>query len=138
MINYEIIQPSLSPWNFPILIVPKKMDASGKRKWKICVDFRKLNELTVCDYFPFPNIYDILDNLGRSGYFTALDCRSGYFQIPLSEEDRSKTAFSTQTGHYEYLRMSFGLKSAPSTVERLMNRVLLGFIGTRTLYIWMT
>ena len=131
MLEDRIIQPSQSPWNFPILIVPKKLDASGKRKWRICVDFRKLNDVTVGDSFPLPNIQDILDKLGRARYFSALDCASGYWQVPLAEEDRVKTAFSTTTGHYEYLRMPFGLKSAPSTFQRLMNRVFLGLIGTR-------
>ena len=126
-----IIQPSQSPWNFPILVAPKKLDASGVRKWRICVDFRKLNEVTVGDSFPLPNIQDILDRLGRARYFSALDCASGYRQVPLAEEDRVKTAFSTPKGHYEHLRMPFGLKSAPSTFQRLMNRVLMGLIGTR-------
>jgi hypothetical protein len=59
-----IIQQSQSPWNFPILVVPKKLDASGKRKWRICVDFQKLKAVTVG--FPIPNIQDILDKLGRT------------------------------------------------------------------------
>jgi hypothetical protein len=117
MLEDKIIQHSHSPWNFPILIVPKKLDASGRRKWRICVDFRKLNEVTVGDSFPLPNIQEILDKLGRARYFSALDCASGYHQVPLTEEDRVKTAFSTATGHYEYLRMPFGLKSAPSTFQ---------------------
>jgi hypothetical protein len=131
MLKDEIIQPSQIPWNFPILVVPKKMDASGKRKWMICVDFKKLNEITLGDSFPLPNIQDILDKLGRARYFSALDCASGYWQVPLAEEDRAKTAFSTPRCHYEYLRVSFGLKSAPSTFQRLMNRVFMGLIGTR-------
>ena len=126
MLKDEVITPSQSPWNFPILVVPKKLDASGKRKWRICVDFRKLNDVTVGDSFPLPNIQDILDRLGRARYFSALDCASGYYQVPIATDDRSKTAFSTPTGHYEYLRMPFGLKSAPSTFQRLMNRVLMG------------
>jgi len=137
MLEDKIIQPSQSPWNFPILIVPKKLDASGRRKWRICVDFRKLNDVTVGDSFPLPNKQDILDKLGRARYFSALDCASGYWQVPLSEEDRIKTAFSTAKGHYEYLRMPFELKSAPSTFQRLMNRVFLGLIGTRC-FMWMT
>jgi hypothetical protein len=61
MLEDKVIQPSQIPWNFPILVVPKNMDASGKRKWRICVDFRKLNDITVGDSFPLPNIQDILD-----------------------------------------------------------------------------
>jgi transposase InsO family protein len=131
MLEDKIIQHSQSPWNFPILIVPKKLDASGRRKWRICVDFRKLNEVTVGDSSPLPNTQEILDKVGRARYFSALDCASGYHQVPLAEDDRVKTAFSTAAGHYEYLRMPFGLKSAPSTFQRLMNSVFLGLIGMR-------
>jgi len=112
-------------------VVPKKLDATGKRKWHICVDFRKLNDITVNDSFPIPNIQDILDKLGRARYFLALDCVSGCWQIPLAEEDRPKTAFSTPMCHSEYLRMPFGIKSAPSTFQILMHNVLMGLIGTR-------
>jgi hypothetical protein len=66
MLEDKIIQPSHSPWNFLILVVPKKLDASGKRKWRICVDFKKLNDVTVGDSFSLPNIQDILDKLGRA------------------------------------------------------------------------
>jgi len=116
---------------FPHFNSTKKLDSSGKRKWRICVDFRKLNDITVCYSFPLPNIQDILDKLGRARYFSALDCASGYWQVPLAEEDRAKTAFSAPTGHYEYLWMPFGLKSAPSTFQRLMNSVFMGLIATR-------
>jgi hypothetical protein len=73
MTRDEIIAPSKSEWNFPLVIVPKKTDATGKQKWRICVDFRKLNEVSVGDSFPLPNIQDILDKIGRARYFTALD-----------------------------------------------------------------
>jgi hypothetical protein len=131
MLDNKIIQPSQRPWNFPILVVPKKIDASGKRKWRVCVDFRKLNDIAVGDSFPLTNIQEILDKLGRAEYFSAVDCASGYWQVPLAEEDRAKTAFSTPNGHYEFLRMQFGLKSVPNTFQRLMNRVFMGLLGNR-------
>jgi hypothetical protein len=133
MLEENIIAPSNSGWNFPLLVVPKKPDSSGKRKWRICVDFRKLNEITIGDSYPLPNIQDILDKLGRARYFTALDCASGYLQVPIAEEDRCKTAFSTADGHFEYNRMPFGLKSAPSTFQRMMNNILSELIGNRCL-----
>jgi hypothetical protein len=133
MLEDDIITPSNSGWNFPLLVVPKKIDSSGKRKWRICIDFRKLNEITVGDSYPLPNIQDILDKLGRARYFTVLDCASGYLQVPVAPEDRCKTAFSTSDGHFEYKRMPFGLKSAPSTFQRMMNNILSELIGNRCL-----
>jgi hypothetical protein len=118
MIDDDIITPSNGGWNFPLPVVPKKLDASGKRKWRICVDFRKLN-VTVGVSYPLPNIQEILDKLGRARYFTALDCTSGYLQVPIAEEDRHKTAFSTANGYFEFKRMPFGLKSAPGTFQRI-------------------
>ncbi|PNF31840.1 hypothetical protein B7P43_G08901 [Cryptotermes secundus] len=131
MIRDEIIVPSQSEWNFPLIVVPKKLDPTGKRKWRICVDFRKLNEVSIGDTFPLPNIQDILDKVGRARYFSALDCASGFHQIPLKKEDRCKTAFSTPSGHFEYLRMPFGLKAAPATFQRMMNSILRDSIGDR-------
>jgi hypothetical protein len=78
-----------------------------------------------------PNIQDILDKVGRARYFTALDCASGFHQIPIRKEDRCKTAFSTPIGHFEYLRMPFGLKAAPATFQRMTNFVLRDSIGDR-------
>jgi hypothetical protein len=115
MIADVVIAPSKREWNFPLVIVPKKIDATGKRKWRICVDFRKLNEVSVADSFPLPNVQDILDEVGKVRYFTALDCASGFHQIPIRKENRCKITFSTPTGHFEYLRMPFGLKAAPAT-----------------------
>jgi hypothetical protein len=133
MLKDKIIVPSKSKWNLPMIVVPKKMDASGKKKWRICIDFRKLNEVTIGGSYPLPNIQDILDKLGRARYFTTLDCASGYLQVPITGEDRHKTAFSTADGHFEYVRMPFGLKSAPSTSQRMMNSILSELIGNRCL-----
>lgn len=126
MLKQGIIQNSTSPWSSPIWIVPKKLDASGKRKWRMVVDYRKLNEKTIDDKYPLPNIADILDKLGRSNYFSTLDLASGFHQIEMEPEDVQKTAFSTENGHYEFKRMPFGLKNAPSTFQRVMDNILRG------------
>jgi len=133
MLRNKIIQTSVSQWNAPLLVVPKKADASGKPKLRVVVDFRKLNDLTIGDSFPLPNITEILDQLGNAKYFTTLDLASGYHQIPMAERDKQKTAFSTPYGHYEFNRMPFGLKNAPATFQRLMNSVLTGMQGLKCL-----
>lgn len=126
-----VIAPSDSPWNAPLLVVPKKPDINGKIKYRVCVDFRKLNQVTIGDAFPLPNITDILDQLGKSKYYSTLDLAQGYHQVPMKASDREKTAFSTDKGHYEFLRMPFGLKGAPGTFQRLMNTVLVGLNGLK-------
>lgn len=129
MLDQNIIRPSNSPWTSPIWIVPKKADASGKKKWRLVVDYRKLNEKTIDDRYPIPNITEILDKLGKCTYFTSLDLASGFYQIPLNPNDIKKTAFSVEHGHYEFLRMPMGLKNAPATFQRVMDHVLKDFIG---------
>ncbi|GJQ86387.1 hypothetical protein Trydic_g8477, partial [Trypoxylus dichotomus] len=131
MLKQNIITPSSSPWNSPVWIVPKKADASGRKKWRIVIDYRKLNEISVGDSYPLPNIIDILDQLGHSKYFTTIDLTSGFHQIPMDPEDASKTAFSVPTGHYQFQRMPFGLRNAPSTFQRLMNTVPAGIQNSR-------
>jgi hypothetical protein len=91
------------------------------------IDFRKLNEMTVGFAYPLPNTTDILGQLGKAKYFSTVDLASGHYQVELAEKDRAKTAFSTPAGHFEYLRLPTGLKSAPS----LMNSVLAGMNGLR-------
>lgn len=131
MLDQKIIQPSLSPWSSPIWIVPKKTDASGQKKWRIVIDYRKLNDITIGETYPIPNIVEILDQLGNSKYFTTLDLASGFHQITMTQKDACKTAFSVPQGHFEFTRMPFGLKNAPSTFQRLMNNVLTGLQGER-------
>lgn len=126
MLQQGIIQNSVSPWSSPIWIVPKKTDASGKKKWRMVIDYRKLNERTIDDKYPLPNITDILDKLGKSQYFTTLDLANGFHQLEMDPNDVQKTAFSTENGHYEFKRMPFGLKNAPSTFQRVMDNILRG------------
>lgn len=129
MLTDNIIKESNSPYNSPLLIVPKKPDIHGNKKWRVVVDFRKLNEKTIGDAYPLPNITEILDQLGNSKYFSSLDLASGYHQVTMSQKDQQKTAFSTPFGHYEFNRMPFGLKGAPATFQRMMNSVLTGLQG---------
>lgn len=124
MLDQGIIRPSNSAWSSPIWVVPKKADASGKTKWRIVVDFRKLNEKTIDDKYPIPNIADVLDKLGNCQYFTTLDLASGFYQVEMDPKDISKTAFNVEHGHFEYLRMPMGLKNSPSTFQRVMDNVL--------------
>lgn len=124
MLEQNIIRPSESAWSSPIWVVPKKADASGKTKWRLVVDFRKVNEKTIDDKYPIPNITDVLDKLGKCQYFTTLDLASGFYQVEMHPQDIHKTAFNVEHGHYEFLRMPMGLKNSPSTFQRVMDNVL--------------
>lgn len=124
LLSENIIRPSESPWASPVHLVPKKLDQSGIPKWRMVIDFRRINEVTKSDKFPLPNIDELFSKLQGNFYFSTLDLTSGYHQILMDEQSIEKTAFSTPDGHYEYLRMPFGLKNAPATFQRMMNNVL--------------
>ena len=108
-------------WSSPVILVKKN---SGELRF--CVDYRKLNSVTVGHAHPLPRIDDILDSLRHSKYFTTLDLRGGYWQISVDEHDRHKTAFATPNGLYEFNRMPFGLSTAPATFQRTMDIILSG------------
>jgi len=135
MKDANIIRDSLSPFNFPLVVVKKKKDADGNQKMRVCVDFRKLNEVTENEAYGLPNILEILESLGSSKYFSTLDLASGYHQIMIDKEDTHKTAFSTKSGHYEFLRLPFGLSSAPATFTRAMKSILMGLEELCTAYL---
>ncbi|KAH8236313.1 hypothetical protein KR032_000351 [Drosophila birchii] len=130
LLKNGIIQKSKSPYNNPIWVVDKKgTDETGKRKMRLELDFRKLNERTIPDRYPMPNISMILGNLGKAKYFTTLDLKSGYHQITLAERDREKTSFSVNGGKYEFRRLPFGLKNAASIFQRTIDDILREQIG---------
>jgi len=120
-----VIEKSDSPYSSPLLMVKKK---DGRNR--PVVDFRKLNKITVFDAEPMPSIENIYGRLSSAQYFSKLDFCKGYWQIPMSVEDRQKTAFCTPIGLYQFTRMPFGLQNACATYSRMMRHVLDGMQQT--------
>ena len=119
----KTIKPSKSPWVSPVVLV-KKRDGT----LRFCVDYRTLNSVTKPDVFPLPRIFDLLDQLGKSRYFTTLDLmiKSGHWQIKVQADSQEKTAFITHKGLFEFRVMPFGVTNTPAVSQRLMQQVLAG------------
>lgn len=126
MLQDEIIEETRSEWSSPLLLVPKKVDATGEKKWRVVIDYRKLNQQVQDDKFPLPNITEILDSLSGAMYFSHLDLYQGYYQVMLTPESRKVTAFTSSTGQYQMKRLPMGLKTSPSAFSRMMTVAMSG------------
>lgn len=130
LINNGIIEKSFSPYNSPIWVVPKKgFDENNKPKRRLVIDYQKLNSHTITDKFPIPDINMTIQNLGKARIFSTIDLESGYHQIAIRKDDREKTAFSINHAKFQFRRMPFGLKNAPSIFQRCVNDILHKYIG---------
>lgn len=121
MLFKNIFRPSSSPWSSPVVLIANKDGFI-----RFCIDYRRLNKVTRKDVYSMPRIDDALDALRDARYFSSLDLRSGYWQVPMADEDKEKTAFVTPDGLFEFNVMPFGLSNAPATFERMMDTALHG------------
>ena len=121
MEKYGIIEKSTSDWSSPIVLAKKK---DGTLRF--CIDFRRLNSVSKADAYPMPRVDDLLDQVGQARFISTLDLTKGYWQVPMEKSARSKTAFRTPFGLYQFRRMPFGLQGAPSTFQRMMDSLLVG------------
>ncbi|CAF1211156.1 unnamed protein product [Didymodactylos carnosus] len=119
LLQKHIARPSNSPWAAPVVLVKKK-DGTPR----FCIDYRLLNMHTKKDSYPLPNIRDMFDHLNGAKYYSKLDLKSGYHQIPIAEEDKPKTAFRTSRGLFEFNVMPQGIKNGPPTFQRIIDNTL--------------
>ena len=124
MLDQGVIRESKSPYNSPVLAIPKP-----NQEIRLCVDLRGVNKHVIPDRFPLPILGEVLQQLSQNHVFSTLDAQSGFWQIELEESSKEKTAFSTRKGHYEFNVLPFGLKDAAPSFERMMMMTLAGLVG---------
>ena len=132
MIAKAIVQEMESPWAFPVVLIPKTENAI-----RVCIYYRRLNKITTTDTYSLPRIDDLLHAAKTTPYMTTIDLKSGYWQIKIADKDKLKTAFTTPFGIYVFNRMPFGLKNAPATFQRVIDKFRSGLPSILILIIWM-
>ena len=123
LLDKGFVRPSVSPWDSPVLFVKKKDGTL-----RMCIDYWKINKVTVKNKYPLLRIEDLFDQLKGAGVLSKINLRSGYYQLRVKEVDVPKTVFRTRYGHYEFLVMPFGLTNAPAAFMVLMNRVFRPYV----------
>ena len=119
MLKNDIIEESQSNWSSPCILVPKHDGG-----FRFCTDFRKVNDKTKSDSFPIPRIGDCIDQIGNAKFVSTFDMLKGYWQVPLTQRAREISAFVTPSGLYQYKVMPFGMKNAPATFQRMVNKLV--------------
>jgi hypothetical protein len=118
LLDLGLIRPSVSPWGAPVIFIRKK-DGS----WRLCIDYRQLNQATIKNQYPLPRIDDLFDQMKGAMVFSKIDLRSGYHQLRIKEDDIPKTTFKMTFGDYKFTILPFGLKNTPGVFMSLMNDV---------------
>ena len=121
MIKMGVNEESNSPWASPVVLIPKP-DGSIR----FCVDYRRLNDVTIADAYPLPRVEDLIDKVGKANYLTKIDLSRGYWQLPMDDDSIPISAFVTPHGQFQWKYMPFGLRNAPGTFQRLVKQVLAG------------
>ena len=124
MLENDIIEESQSNWSSPCILVPKHDGG-----FRFCTDFRKVNDKTKSDSFPIPRIADCIDQIGNAKFVSTFDMLKGYWQVPLTQRAREISAFVTPSGLYQYKVMPFGMKNAPATFQRMVNKLVRNIDG---------
>jgi hypothetical protein len=128
MLNKGIIEESNFPWSAPAILVPKK-SLDGRPKYRFCVDFRALNAVMQFDSYPLPLIEQESSALHGSEFFSIIDMFSGFWQVKIAQENKMKTPFSTQSGHYHFQSLPYGLSNSTASFQRLMDVILRNLTG---------
>ena len=128
MLKMHIVKPSHSQWGSPCILARKPTEKGVPQPPRFVVGYRGLNEVTVGDGYPIPSVSNILDALSRGTLFGKLDSASSYQQVLVNPQHVHKTVFSTHLGLYEFLRMPYGLKTAPQTFQRILNSIFSDFL----------